>query len=452
MTRHLGLRGASVALALAAAATAHAGSGTITEIDIRDNTKTTDATVIQIADVELGDAWDDAMMAEVRDRLEASGLFATVLVAPEPAPNGTRLVIVAKDKHSWVVAPTYYDQPTNRGGGIGFGENNLFGENKKLLLYAQAATGDSFFIGAYVDPSIRNTRWRWQYDVYLKTARSFEYAPPERFRGDTAQLRESRMRYLNTGARLGLTLGPMTLDVRGRGARVSFVDRDLALAEGATLEDVTGDPAATELPSPGVEGTDLSTEVMLAYDTRSNWFGITRGTRFKLSLERSLDALGSDFSYWLGYVSFDHAVRFLTRHNLDVRTRAGYGHHLPFQQEFTGGGTSLRGWQNDQFRGDLKLSGNAEYSFPLFEIKGVALRGLGFADVSYVTFREADNPQRHYLPGAAGYGLAPLKTSFGLGTRVYMRQIVLPLLGLDVGYSPEREAYEIYLAIGLTDV
>ena len=60
--------------------------------------------------------------------------------------------ILAKDKHRWVIAPAFYNQPTNIGGGIGFGENNLFGQNQKLLLYGQIATGDSFFIGAWVDP------------------------------------------------------------------------------------------------------------------------------------------------------------------------------------------------------------------------------------------------------------------------------------------------------------
>jgi len=41
-----------------------------------------------------------------------------------------------------VIAPAAYNQPTNKGVGAGFGENNLFGENKKLLLYGQVATGD----------------------------------------------------------------------------------------------------------------------------------------------------------------------------------------------------------------------------------------------------------------------------------------------------------------------
>ena len=32
-----------------------------------------------------------------------------------------------------------------------------------------------------------------------------------------------------------------------------------------------------------------------------------------------------------------------------------------------------------------------------------------------------------------------------------MKQIVIPLLGVDVGWGLERGGYEIYMAIGLTD-
>ena len=43
------------------------------------------------------------------------------------------------------------------------------------------------------------------------------------------------------------------------------------------------------------------------------------------------------------------------------------------------------------------------------------------------------------------------KNSVGVGTRLLMRQIVIPLLGVDVGYGLEAHDYQVYLAIGLTD-
>ena len=83
------------------------------------------------------------------------------------------------------------------------------------------------------------------------------------------------------------------------------------------------------------------------------------------------------------------------------------------------------------------------------EAKGI--RGLAFWDSGYTTFMSTDNPERNYLPGSGTKGLAPFKNSVGVGTRLYLRQIVLPLLGLDVGYGLEARDVQVYLAIGLTD-
>ncbi len=428
----------------------HAAAERIVEIRVDGNTKTTDATVKLIAGVATGDELRPDVAERVRQDLVTSGLFQEVQVYWEPAPGGTRLVIVARDKHSWVIAPAAYNQPTNKGVGAGFGENNLFGENKKLLVYGQVATGDTFFIGAYVDPSIGGTRLRGQVDLFLKYGRIIEYASPTRWRDDPRPLRISRLTYLNGGGRLGTTLWKgVTVDARLRGARVGY--SRLELAEGAALADV--DPDATTLAAPGVGGWDVSGELSLGVDTRANWYGISSGYRFTASFEHALPGLGSDFQYWYGGVQLARAMRFLARHNLVVRGSVGVGHDLPFQQEFTAGGTSQRGWKNNQFRGDLRVTANAEYSVPMFTVRGLAVRGLTFWDASYVTFRDPDDGRgvRDYLPGAGAGGLAPLRNSVGVGTRFYLRQIVLPLLGLDFGYGVERGDYEIYLAIGLTD-
>ena len=441
------------ALVVSGASVGLAHAERVAEVRVDGNTKTTDAIVKLIADVEPGDELDSSTVDRVRRDLVSSGLFRDVEVYWEPATGGSgvRLVIVARDKHSWVIAPAFYNQPTNKGGGVGFGENNLFGENKKLLLYGQGATGDSFFIGAYVDPSIAASRWHWQLDVFLKSGRIIEYAAPTAWRDDPRPLRESRLWYSNVGARLGLTLWrALSLDARLRGARVGY--SDVKPADGATVMDITGDATATTTPRPGVEGYDVSTEVTLGLDTRANWYGISSGTKVQASVERALPGLGSDFDYWYAQLSYQRAIRLLARHNLILKAGLGIGDDLPFQQEYKAGGTAQRGWKNDQFRGDLRATANLEYSVPLFTVKGLAVRGLGFVDASYLTFRDAtDTAQRDYLPASDVRGLAPLKSSVGAGTRLYLRQIVLPLLGLDVGYGLERGDYEIYLAIGLTD-
>ena len=424
----------------------------IKEIIVEENTKTTDETVALIADVEVGDEWSNDKIDEIKRLLEGSGLFKQVDVFWDSTKGHLHLVV--RDKHSWVIAPTFYNQPTNVGGGVGFGENNLFGENKKLLLYAQVATGDSFFIGAYVDPSINGTRFHWQGDVYLKTGRIFEYASPNEFIEDPKAIRESRLNYLNTGAKIGMSLWRVfSLDLRGRAAKVSY--SDVGLADGATLADVTGDPEATgNVPKPGTEGYDVSGSISLSLDTRANWRGVTQGDKYEATLETSSPSLGSDFDYQLFSMNYTRARRVLDRHNVILKTGFAYGRNLPFQQELQTGGTAMRGYKNSQFRGNIKGALNLEYSAPVFSISGFSMRGLVFWDSAYTTFTKAKNTdlsERYYLPGSEARGLDPFKNSVGGGVRFYLQQIVLPLLGVDFGYGLERGEYEIYLAIGLTD-
>src|SRR4029079_1014220 len=199
------------------------------------NTKTTSATVELIAKIEVGDDWSMEMMDRIKADLVSSGLFKEVDgfweacgPATKPPCNeaGVRVDLTVKDKHSWVIAPAFYNQPTNVGGGIGFGENNLFGQNQKLLLYGQIATGDSFFIGAWVVPSIAGTRFSFQADTYLKSARNIEYTPPSSYligENDIRAVRESRMHYLNLGGKLGIELWRgVKVEARLRGATVSY--------------------------------------------------------------------------------------------------------------------------------------------------------------------------------------------------------------------------------------
>jgi outer membrane protein assembly factor BamA len=340
------------------------------------------------------------------------------------------------------------------------------------------ATGDSFFIGAYIDPSIAGTRFKWQWDVFLRRERVLEYRPPRAFIDpDPPIVRESKMNYLNSGLTLGFSLfRSMSLEGRIRGAYVSYFD--VSLGELATEEDV--DPtltmgcveaAACELSPPGAQGYDVSTEGILEFDRRANWYGITTGNLLRLTVERSLPGLGSDFDYWYGGALLEHSRRFFRTHNLQLKLSGGYGKDMPFQQEYTSGGTSLRGYKNREFRGDVVGGANLEYSAQVINIKGFALRALLFGDVRYTRFLNptgatemcGEEPCRNYLPGAIDADEFPdsvdvgneklryLRSSVGVGTRVYIRQIVLPLLGLDLGYGLESGGVEIYFAIGLTD-
>ncbi|HEX5063485.1 MAG TPA: BamA/TamA family outer membrane protein [Kofleriaceae bacterium] len=430
---------------------------TIKKIVVEDNTKTTSDTVEVLAGIETGDSWNASMVDVVKTRLVSSGLFKDVEVYWTRIPEGVVVHILAKDKHSWVIAPAFYNQPTNVGGGIGFGENNLFGQNQKLLLYGQIATGDSFFIGAWVIPSIGGTRFYSQLDTYLKSGRNIEYTAPDSWlveKDEIRPIRESRIHYLNFGVKLGIELWRgVKVDTRLRAASVSY--QDVHLSDGATMADIKPGPDPMVVPAPGMEGTDVSNEWSFTIDRRANWYGVQEGRKYTVSYEHATPSLGSDFRYWLASFSAFRAYKVLDRHNLILKGAVNYGHNLPFQQEFQTGGTSMRGWLNNEFRGDFRTLANLEYSVPMFTIHGFSVRGLAFWDSAYTTFiNTTDNETdgvRNYLPNSEVRGLDGFKNSVGVGTRFYLRQIVLPLLGLDFGYGLEARDVQIYLAIGLTD-
>jgi hypothetical protein len=205
------------------------------------------------------------------------------------------------------------------------------------------------------------------------------------------------------------------------------------------------------VPAPGDEGFDISNENNLTFDTRANWYGVQSGHKYRLTFEHALPSLGSDFIYWVASANAFRAIKIMERHNFIAKADVGYGHNLPFQQELKTGGTSMRGFVNDEFRGNFRALVNLEYSFPMLDIKGFSMRGLAFYDSAYTTFTKVSNPQRDYLPNSTVRGADGFKNSVGVGTRFYLRQIVLPLLGLDFGYGLEARDFQIYLAIGLTD-
>lgn len=116
-----------------------------------------------------------------------------------------------------------------------------------------------------------------------------------------------------------------------------------------------------------------------------------------------------------------------------------------------GGVVDLRGYDVDQFRGDVRSTYRAEYSVPLFHWRIFAFRALGFWDGAYDGFHFQDlDGTRNYLPSQRP-GSHWWRTDVGAGLPVYVKNVVLPLLGLDVGYGIEGHSPEVYFEVGLTN-
>lgn len=408
--------------------------------EIRGDSKVKPETLGYLSHVAVGDLIAAGDLPQIEQALLSSELFKTVSVALEPAPGdpspGVVIVVTVVDKLSWVVAPTAFALPGNLAFGVGYAENDFRGLDHKFLLYGQIGTRNSLFFGSFLVPSVHGTQLTWRTDVYAYRRTVDEYANPPDDPTSFAIARTTTSTYLGGGALIGWNwLWWLVGDLRVRGAYVYFRD----------AKDARGQPVG----SPEKDGWDVTLQAHLTLDHRYHRYGVTWGSYAQLDLEPSIPGIDS-YGYQLVMLRAYQSWRLFDEHELELRGHFNAGRHLPLHEDLTIGGVSdLRGYDVDQFRGDVRAVFRVEYSIPLFKWRFLAFRALGFYDTGYVGFFSRRAADRDFLPNQLGPGY--VRNDVGGGLRVYLNNIVLPLLGLDLGYGIEGHSPEIYFEVGLTD-
>jgi len=413
-------------------------------VRVRGDSKTTHETAMRLARVSLGDPITVDMLPELQAALLSSQLFKSVTVWVEDAPGGVILVATLEDKWSWVAAPTLYLLPDNWSVGVGYAENNLFGEDKKLLLYGQVGNINSLFFGTYLDPAFRGSKLQLRFDIYFVRRLIQEYVNDPAQPTDYTIARETLWTFADLGVLFGWRFyWWLTGDIRVKPGYSQF---------------------SKFTTRPERDGWDNSLQTRITLDHRQHRYGVTWGPYIQLITDVSVPGL-DDYNYqlaamrayysWRFFPEDPHAKGFIQRvgreHQLEFRTSLGIGRHLPLHEELTlGGVVDLRGYPVDMFRGDRRAAGRAEYSMQLAKWWMFSFRAIGFFDAGYVGFHARDSQTRDYLPTQQD-GAHWIRSAVGGGVRIYVGNVVLPLLGLDYAYGLEGQRHEVYFEVGLTD-
>ena len=152
-------------------------------------------------------------------------------------------------------------------------------------------------------------------------------------------------------------------------------------------------------------------------DTRDNIYNPTDGNKVNLSLE--VGNFGGDFNFQKVSLEHQHYQKAGDHDQIwAIRGMVGYarGDTTEFNQFRLGGQGSLRGYRDDQFRGDRLLLGSVEYRFPLHS----KVQGALFADFGGV-WDTGFRPRN--MKGSVGVGLAvntpmgPLRLDYGRGSQ-----------------------------------
>jgi outer membrane protein insertion porin family len=405
----------------------------------KGHTKLRARTLTYLSHVDIGDFVMQGDEPALEAALMSSELFKSATVAFVPVNDNDVIVeCTLDDKMSWIAAPTAYVLPSHWSVGAGYAESDLGGTNRKLLLYGQLGNRTSLFLGTYLDPAIHGTKWQMRFDVYVLHEIEDEYVNPPNDPTSQAVGRETTYNFLDAGALLGYAFRWwLVVDGRIRGAYVYYRDP----------HDANGNP----MPAPDVDGWDWAVQERATIDHRFHYRGVTWGPYLQLIGEEAIP-IASTYQYQDATLRAYYSWKLFGMHELELRTNFNIGRHEPFNEEQTVGGVGdLRGYDVDQFRGDTRAMFRAEYSVPVVNWRMFYWRAIGFFDSAYAAFNFEDpSGQRNYLPSQAP-GDSWLRTDVGVGVRLYVSSIVLPLLGFDVAYGIEARAIEYYFELGLTD-
>lgn len=406
----------------------------IVGFQVKGDSKVTDTTLGYLAHVHVGDPVGPDDLPRLEEALVSSELFEAVAVALEDAPGGYTVVATVDDKLSWIIGPTVYFLPSNRAIGVGFAENDFRGHDQKILLYGQLGTKTSILFGTFLDPSYHGTKLQYRADIYLERRQVDEYANATRT--DFTIARTTEETFLDAGMLVGWQFKWwLVADARLRTAYVYFHD---------ALDPLTNTP----LTKPQQDGWDTTLQARLTLDHRIHNFGVTSGPFAQLLVEPSVPGLDT-YGYVNSQLRAYYSWVFLCEHQFELRAIGQFGYHLPVHEDNALGGVSdLRGYVGDQFRGDQLGVFRAEYSVPMFKVWKLKFRALGFYDTGITAF-EFPRADRAYLPNQLDRTW--IRNDVGVGIRAYVKAVVLPLLGIDLGYGIEGHSPEVYFELGLTD-
>jgi outer membrane protein assembly factor BamA len=459
-------------LAALAPTPARAVGEQVTDVRVLGNVRTEESTIRSIAGVSIGDTLDSGTLDMVRERLATSGLFADVNVWWEQHGAGVRVNISVTDKFPWAPVPTASWSANNKSIGLVFVHGNLFGRGKQLVLGARLATIDSGAVLAYRDPSMFGSWFYWQLSGYAQRQVIPEYDNSVSLANPT-EIRETTLVSYGFEPAIGIAW------LRRVRTQVGWHLENVLMRGSAwpnSVDPTTGNPYVLQDATQG--GLVGMGRASLSFDFRAREFSVMTGGALTGTFDYGSPSFDSGCHFWRAGVGWEEGIRLFRAHNF-IYSLGGYaGHDAPLFQENTAGGSNLRGYLFQQFRGDTQLAAKAEYHFPLFSIGSLDFRGLGFYDFSAIWYRQpipttvvpASGPQANgylyyqrqtpdlrtfpFLPSNGtpnGFGFSfdqSIHNDVGVGLRFFLRSVAVPLVGIDAGYGIEARSWRYLIVVG----
>lgn len=157
------------------------------------------------------------------------------------------------------------------------------------------------------------------------------------------------------------------------------------------------------------------------YDSRDNIYDPTRGRRISYTAQWGGHGLGGDFDFYKFTAEARMYKKLGAKNVLAFRARGGFIQgDAPYSQLFTlGGADSLRGYEDDQFRGKYMYNATLEFRFPIVKkVSGVLFTDIGDAwDAPNVTWYNSKKTFNYGVGAGVRVTtpIGPVKLDYGVG-------------------------------------
>lgn len=398
--------------------------GIVEDITIEGNEKTKDYVILRELRYKKGQPFNKFTASRSMERLYNLGFFEDVNMKLLPGTKPHEVITeidVVEQKTGVVSVGAGYSESDGMVGILELGENNFRGTGDKVNFHWEfggSSEGKNYQI-SYTRPWINDNGDSLGVSIF---DRRYDYDDYDS-NGDTIASYDRRRKGYN------LTWGHVSSEYRKNyftleTVRESYDDHD-GWEWGSAAPNDKGIRAKWRQAIMDNFGRTNSFTFMHVFDNRDNYFNATKGRRLSASFQYGGNGLGGDYDFY----KFTTEGRFYkglsNGHVLALRVMAGYiSGETSYNQLFElGGSNNLRGYEDDQFKGEKMYAATLEYRIPVAKkVEAVLFTDVGSAwdvDINRVPWY-TDDDSIHW---SVGVGLrlqtpiGPIRLDYGHGDR-----------------------------------
>ena len=385
--------------------------GIVEDFKVKGNTKTKDYVVIREMKLKKGEPFNTKDARRSMQRIYNLGYFEDVNIKLNPgkAPNAieVEITVVEMNTGSFGIGAGYSDADGFLGM-LSIGDKNFRGTGDKVnIRWEFGGDGDNNknYEFSYTRPWLDSKETSLGFTLYDMTN---EYADYDRNADEIARYDKQRKGQELTFSRRTnneYVVNYLTLKNRDdiyKGVADGYENSTQYFEKGYYTGDTDADAEARRKENFGVTRSVGFTRV---FDSRDNIADPREGKRNSYSIEWA--GLGGDFDFTKYSADFRYYYRMGASDNVvALMLGAGYADGtMPLSQRFAvGGSETLRGYKDDQFKGNSMFRSSLEYRMPLIK----KVQGVLFTDAGYAWDKKTEDY----------FDFGKMKYSYGLGLRI----------------------------------